>query len=61
MSVFSLTRPNSGVVVCQQEALHPVLHVLQDPAVGQLVPGSLHSQPVQTLGRVVLDHLEEMV
>lgn len=41
----------------QQEALHPVLHVLQHPAVGQFVPGSLHSQPVQTLGRVVLDHL----
>lgn len=41
----------------QQKALHPVLHVLQHPAVGQFVPGSLDSQPVETLGRVVLDHL----
>lgn len=52
-----LTCADSGVVVCQQEALHPVLHVLQHPAVGQFVPGRLDGQPVQTLGRVVLDHL----
>lgn len=52
-----LTCSDSGVVVGQEEPLHPVLHVLQDPAVGQLVPGSLDGQPVQALGRVVLDHL----
>ena len=45
--------------MCQQKTFHPVLHVLQNPAVGQFVPGSLDSKPVQTLGRVVLDHLEE--
>lgn len=56
-SVEALTCADSGVVVCQQEAFHPVLHVLQHPAVGQFVPGSLDCQPVQTLGRVVLDHL----
>ncbi|KAF3852697.1 hypothetical protein F7725_006052 [Dissostichus mawsoni] len=54
-----LTCADSWVVVRQQEALHPVLHVLQNPAVSQLVPRSLNRQPVQTLGRVVLDHLEE--
>lgn len=41
----------------QQEALNPVLHVLQHPAVRKLVPGSLDGQPVQTLGWVVLNHL----
>lgn len=54
---FFLTCTDSGVVVGQQETLHPALHVLQDPAVGQLVPGGLHGQPVQALRRVVLDHL----
>lgn len=56
-NIEALTCADSGVVVGQQKALHPVLHVLQDPAVGQFVPGSLDSQPVQTLRRVVLDHL----
>lgn len=55
--IVFLTCADPGVVVGQQEAFHPVLHVLEDPAVGQLVPGGLDSEPVQTLRRVVLDHL----
>lgn len=45
--------------MCQEETLDPVLHVLQDPAVSQLVPWGLHSQPVQALGGVVLNHLQD--
>lgn len=55
--VVLLTSADSGVVVCQQKAFHPVLHVLQYPAVGQFVSGSLDSQPVKTLGWIVLYHL----
>lgn len=45
--------------MCQEETLNPVLHVLQDPAVSEFVPGCLHSQPIQALRGVVLDDLKE--
>ncbi len=54
-----LTCSDSWVVVRQQKPLHPVLHVLQDPAVSQLITRSLDGQPVQTLRRVILDHLTD--
>lgn len=52
------TGADTRVVVCQQEALHPVLHVLQHPAVNQFITGRLNSEPVQTLRRVILNHLQ---
>lgn len=58
MWMCDITGADTRVVVRQQEALHPVLHVLQHPAVSQFITRRLDRKPVQTLRRVILDHLQ---